>query len=255
MERYKHFHKYFNIQRVNNPQTLEEALRLRYQVYCLEKRYENAEFFPDGMEKDIFDCRADHSIIRHRETNQVIGAVRLVMTGANPGELLPIEKHFCLNRKELSGKLPIDRRTIGEVSRFAISKEFRMVLNEQAGSKYDEDNNVELFGGKSKWIHFLYTQTVVGLISSVIEMSADHGLTHWVCLMEPSLSRLLSRFGFEFKPIGPAVSLKGNRVPYYAIIEDEMKRVRHEFPFVWDMVADNSQYSHFERNQRLASIA
>jgi len=236
---HKQFHKHFRIERVNNPQTLAESLRLRYQVYCREKNFEDPDNFPDGMERDSFDVRSDHSVIRHIETMQVMGSVRLVLHDRNYQASFPIERHIALDRlKKIFTYLP-DRARIGEVSRFAISSEMRKSME-----------------GACNVRQFLYSNTVVGLISAVVRMSLDHNLTHWVCLMEPSLARLLSRFGFQFKPFGPAVDINGFRKPYYAVIEEEMDRLYSEFPEIWDMVTEFGHFCpQFRTHKSLINIA
>ena len=39
---------------------LEQSYRLRYQVYCLERKFLRAEDYPNGLEIDVFDRHAAH---------------------------------------------------------------------------------------------------------------------------------------------------------------------------------------------------
>ena len=71
---------------------LDEALKLRYQVYCVEHAYEDPAAFPDEMERDIYDGRSLHSLLIHRATHLSAGTVRLIRPDANePLGSLPIE--------------------------------------------------------------------------------------------------------------------------------------------------------------------
>lgn len=239
------FHKHFKIQRVNNPRSLEEAFRLRYQVYCQEQKYEDPANFPDGMEKDDFDRRADHSIIRYRDTDQVVGTVRLVLPSNDRDALFPIEKYFDLGHKDITSRLSVDRSQIGEVSRVAISNEYRKAL----------DGVIECNSNEARFADFLYTHTVVGLISAVIHMSLDHNLTHWVCFMEPSLHRLLSRFGLRLKPFGPVSNIRGQRRPYYAVIGAELERIRMKYPSVWRVITHDCDIFQSHVEHKLVSTA
>ena len=58
---------------------------LGYQVYCLQRRFENPAAFPNQLETDIYDKNSVHFIVRHRKSGQWVGALRLVL--AIPGEL------------------------------------------------------------------------------------------------------------------------------------------------------------------------
>ena len=42
------------------PHLLEQSYRLRYQVYCLERKFLRAEDYPEGLEHDEFDRHSIH---------------------------------------------------------------------------------------------------------------------------------------------------------------------------------------------------
>ena len=58
--------------------------------------------------------------------------------------------------------------------------------------------------------------------------SRGRGLTHWYAIMTKRLRCLLSRYGFEFQPIGGPVDFHGIRTPYLAEIERIEKKIRGE---------------------------
>ncbi|MGH8585199.1 MAG: PEP-CTERM/exosortase system-associated acyltransferase [Gammaproteobacteria bacterium] len=91
-----HFRKYFEILRADTPALLEEAFRLRYQVYCQEGCLPGFDplDYPDGLERDIYDYehRSVHCLLRHRPTGSNAGTVRLVLADpVQPDALFPIE--------------------------------------------------------------------------------------------------------------------------------------------------------------------
>src|SRR3569623_78315 len=53
--------------------------QLRYQVFCLDTGYEDPDAFPDGEEKDEWDQNAVQFLVRERETQQWVAALRLVV--------------------------------------------------------------------------------------------------------------------------------------------------------------------------------
>ncbi len=234
---YERFHEHFEVLRANSSNLLQQSLSLRYQVYCVEKGYEDPENYPRGMESDAYDLRADHHVIRHRSSSRVVGTVRIILPDSMDSSLpFPME-HVCKGAvdKDLFNPVNANRSRMGEISRFCISKELRRSLDPE--NPHAENNEIANFSDAE--IRRLYSQIVVGLIHAVIKMSAEHELTHWLAVMEPSLSRLLKRFGFHFTPLGPPVNLHGYRRPFYAVIGDEMTRVYREYPEVWDVITES----------------
>ena len=109
--------------------------------------------------------------------------------------------------------LPLD--STGEISRFAISKEFR-----DAGCA----SNAVLR---------------LGLLRGVLQLSCDMGITHWCAVMEHTLLRLLRLSAVHFQPLGPAIDYYGPRQPCWAHIGAVFARVRRERPAVWDYCTVN----------------
>ena len=81
----------------------------------------------------------------------------------------------------------------------------------------------------------------LGLMNGIVRMSVEHGITEWFAVMEPTLLRLLARFGIYFSPIGPMVNYHGMRQPCYATIENLLGRVRKERIDVWEFITDNGR--------------
>src|SRR5689334_13340022 len=106
----------FTVQLANTPALVREAHRLRYQVYCIENEYEEAD--SSGLEVDEFDIHSHHVIMRDNITGEVVGAVRLVLWQQDmPEGSFPMQQ---VSPASLRHYVPV--RTTAEVSRFAISK-------------------------------------------------------------------------------------------------------------------------------------
>ena len=114
--------KAFSVVIANTAKLREEAYRLRYQVYCLERGYEPGD---NGIEADEFDEQASHVLLVHNDSDTVVGTVRIVPPDLSSSRVFPMMK-VC--RPELMRNLPA--RTTGEISRFAISKLRRMGCRE-----------------------------------------------------------------------------------------------------------------------------
>ena len=87
------FNSYFDVVTDDaESDVLDESLRLRYQVYCVEHDYEDSSRFEDGKEFDGYDCRSVHGIVRHRSSGVTAATVRLVLHDkGNPDTPFPIE--------------------------------------------------------------------------------------------------------------------------------------------------------------------
>ena len=97
------------------PEELEEAYRLRFRVYCLEKGYLDADDYLNGQESDEYDAASVH--IGCFKDGEMVGYARVITPSDKP---FPIEKHFQLEDKVPGA--PFERC---EVSRLIISNGHR----------------------------------------------------------------------------------------------------------------------------------
>lgn len=237
------FSRYFKVAVVarGDDESLRQALHLRYQVYCVEHPFEK----PDGsneIERDEFDAYSAHSLLlSQRQPDVVVGTVRLVLP--KPGEpeaLFPIEQH-CGKYfdKELFDTTTLPRASTAEISRFAISKEFkkRLMDNEYpwGASQLSEQQSAEMKAMEQRIIPHI----TLGLFLAIVRMSVRHNITHWYAVMEPALVRLLKRFSINFVPIGPMVDYHGKRQPCVAAIAEVLASMEVNCPEVWALVTDN----------------
>ena len=207
---WKLFNSYFDVVTDNEPGVLDEALRLRYQVYCVEHDYEDSSRCKDEKESDDYDDRSVHGIVRHLSSGVTAATVRLVLHDTdNPDAPFPIEKN-CSDSLSLDPSLlkGIPRRSIAEISRFAVSRDFKRRLgeaNSPAGIGPDHEKYIAQYPSGKRVIPHL----ILGLFVAIVRLSAQHHITHWYAVMDVSLLRLLNRFGINFMPIGGQVDYHG----------------------------------------------
>jgi N-acyl amino acid synthase of PEP-CTERM/exosortase system len=257
----KLFHEYFEVQNADSANLINESFRIRYQVYCLENPFEDPAQFPDQMEKDHYDDRSVHSVIKHNKSGMVAATVRLVLPGEkNSDELFPIEE-FCPDAiKNIDDVLKtIPRDEIAEISRFAVSKEFKRRLNEQgtiAGVSPDAESYPDLKNaGSDKRALRLFPHISLGLFQGIVRMSAANNIKYWYAVMEPPLLRLLTRFGIHFSPIGPVVNYHGERQPCFAIASEVMSGIYHQRRDVWELITDDGKIWPAPEKQNIKNIA
>ncbi|MGH7047631.1 MAG: PEP-CTERM/exosortase system-associated acyltransferase [Stellaceae bacterium] len=208
----------------DSAELLEKVFRLRFQVYCVERGFEDAAAFSDGRERDGDEARSLHSLLLDRATGAAVGTVRLILPYRE--RQLPVFKIIGAGRLHGTG-LPL--ATTAEVSRFAVAKAFRTRL--EAGWRSMTAGAPMADGGPALQL------LIFGLIRAVWMMSAQGGITHIVGMMEPALLRLLARLGIAFHPLGGPVRHHGLRQPCWAIIEHLVDRMKECHPDLGEIIA------------------
>ena len=234
------FQEYFDVAAANTPELKEEVFSLRYQVYCSETKFENPADYPDELERDIYDGRSVHSLLRHKRTGINAGTVRLVLPESGSLSSLPL--HNVTDHPFFSDDKRFPASTVAEVSRFAISKSFRRRLDE-----FPSPSAAGRFNPLRERFHRQQEQKVLphvtlGLFIAMVKMSYEMGITTWFCVMEKALVRLLARYSLYFEPIGPAIEYHGKRQPCYADINKFLARVKAEQPDIWRLITANGAY-------------
>jgi len=233
---HQRLNRYFELRRADSPERLRQAHEIRYRVYCLETRFEDATAFPDGLEKDAYDSHAAHGLLIHRATDKAVGTVRLVLPLPEAPEksfaVQAVSDHPALRN---SDAFPL--RSTGEVSRFCISRQFRRRATD---TLYDQMEN-EPTGPSETGERRSGPLMRLGLIQILIRMSMEHGITHWCALMEPTLLRMLDAMAIRFKPIGPLIEHHGWRQPCSCNIAEALRAVKRERPSFWEALTDGGR--------------
>ena len=215
---------------------LDQAFRLRYQVYCLERGFEDAAANPDGRERDEFDDHSVHRLLVHAETGLIVGGVRLVLPRRDRLQsCFPIQG-FC-QLGPLQPALAEGLSGTAEISRFCVSKAFRRLLPKGRTRGLSQAARLDVDPAA-----FLPLMTLE-LMNAVIQMSEENGITQLCAAMEPSLLRLLSRLGLEFTPLGELVSFHGVRQPCYANIDALWVSLKEQNEDVWHWLANQGSQS------------
>ncbi|ADE16307.1 conserved hypothetical protein [Nitrosococcus halophilus Nc 4] len=234
------FQKYFEVLEADTTKLIEQAFNLRYQVYCLENPFENASCFPNKMEMDHYDQYSIHALIRHRDTGEAVGTVRLVRpnsSGHRHG--FPMEPCCSTLLTNIPREMQISsHHSPAEISRFAISKNIRqrvmkMASATKAGHSEEEKSN------NSRLDRLLYSHLTLELVAAAMHLSDKHGITHWYSLASPALFRILRRFAIRLTPIGSAIEHRGIRLPCIDNLETLLRRVYKNQPDAWNILTNH----------------
>ncbi len=181
--------------------------QLRYQVYVNEWRFENRLDHPSGMERDVFDQHSHHFMAF--SNNILIGTVRIIRYSPIG---FPLERN-CTVTADLSA---INRENIGEISRLAVSKDFRRRAYDK--ELYEGGPASEDLFQSDKDMRRKRHEIILGLFKAMYQESKALGITHWIVATAKALQILLRRLGIVFDPIGPEVNYHGLRTPYLICI-------------------------------------
>ena len=221
---------YFQTSLATSPELVRAAQALRYQVYCLERHFENPDEHRDGLERDIFDSVSIHGILYHRPRGEAIGTVRMIRAD-EPGITTPIEELLNNNGLKLSDY--VDLQTTVEISRFAISKNFRRRSSDEPGVGGDVVNKRQLMRDTNL--------ACLSLIQFLVRQSTSNRINYWTGVMEPRLLRMLASMGIRFTSVGSLVMHHGLRQPCFCEVPKILDEVRSEFPEYWSVLTNGGR--------------
>ncbi len=176
--------------------------RMRYKVFCLETGFEPPEYFPDGQERDAYDDRAVHFLVRSRYTGHWVATLRLILRGSHG---LQIEQ-LCRLHPELQRS--IARGTVAEASRLSIVGLPSSGAIPGAGLRGGRGLVDRLRARRAS------PQILVKLLRAAGHYGLLHGIDHLVCLIRPTLARLVTEMGVPLAPCGHPCRHRGVRVPH-----------------------------------------
>jgi N-acyl amino acid synthase of PEP-CTERM/exosortase system len=194
---------------------LLEIFKLRYKVYCEEWGFERPEDHPGGIERDKFDQHSVHFVAIRRADQKLIGTTRIILRS----ELgFPIEEHCQIDGEVLR----CEKTHWGEISRLAVSKDFRKRSGDDSIYK-DEDPLHHELDNPFKERRKNENQIVIGLYRCIYRESLERGLTHLYAVMARGLYLLLKRIGICFSQAGPGIEYHGIRTPYTGCIKQMLE--------------------------------
>jgi N-acyl amino acid synthase of PEP-CTERM/exosortase system len=248
--------RYFEILRADTPALLEEVFRLRYQVYCVEgavSGFETADY-PDGLERDVYDARSLHCLLRHRPTGAYAGTLRLVCADAArvdapfPLEVVSGRQMEC----EYLSSAGQSRQRIAECSRFILARQFRSRRGEQQwadGLGEVTDFNESIDERRAP------THPILGLMKAGTMMSWEQGIRYWYAGMEPRMDRRLRQFGLVLEPVSPLIDYFGPCRVHWGCLTAVFERMREQRPEVWRLLTGDGEIWPADTSDRSAETS
>jgi N-acyl amino acid synthase of PEP-CTERM/exosortase system len=170
---------------------------LRYQVYCREKGYEDPERFKDERERDLYDARATHFLLRSQAADEWIGASRIILGSPTSLPAFRLAEQagipWCGGDSEAA-----------EFSRLAIPHGFQR--SSRRGFPAEDCLRPQ--------------EAAARLICAGLNYARERGARHLYFLSQRSMIRLLDRIGVVAHKISPAISHRGIRYLYRVNIQE-----------------------------------
>jgi N-acyl amino acid synthase of PEP-CTERM/exosortase system len=213
----------------NEPELLERSYRLRYQVYCVERKFLRAEDYANDIEIDRFDRHSIHvgAVDMHGE---LAGTARVVQ----PSELgLPMFGHCTIFPHET--RFDAANPRLVEVSRLAASRSYRRRRTDELQTESGADRGDANYGRTER--RRQHEVVFLTVLEAAYQASKRAGATHWMAAMEKSLHRMLAQRGFPFHQIGPESDYFGLVAPYSMDLKEfEAGILSGQFPHLDDFL-------------------
>lgn len=189
------FSERYQIMIANTDSLRADAYRVRCQVFCEELGYEMHQL--QGKESDEHDDGSLHILLRERASHVPVGCFRLVMPKPHGPVWLPFDKYGVAHvQPERFDWSTIDRANSVEISRLALLRGSRR--NRQAD---------EHAGASTPFL-------ATAMFYAVASLSVNLGIETIFMVIEPSLGRLISRFGFRLDQISQPFEYFGRRATF-----------------------------------------
>ena len=218
--------------------------RIRYQVFCLDKGFEDAGAFSAARETDAWDDQAAHFIVQNQNTRQWVAATRLVLP--RPGKLLPVESLGALDRRQLGNSDLL----VGEISRFCIVGN-RTQRGANSGLQPAPDSLAALgIGTIGRRQQF---EVTLGMIRAVGIYALKRQINCIMLITDP-FARMLRTLGVILRQVGPAIEHRGMRTPYLVEMRESVmsmgrkssaaralfRRARHAYVRISTVILDET---------------
>jgi N-acyl amino acid synthase of PEP-CTERM/exosortase system len=191
-----------------SPQLLEESHRMRYQIYCVERRFLSAEDYPDQRESDTFDRDSVHVGVVDGE-GELVGTARIVKPNSAG---LPFLRHCSLFPEETA--LTEEGNMVVEISRVCIARRYTRRRADVFFDAPDEVESDEHMVVRARDRRVERDEVFATLVKAIYRATRRLGATHWIIAVEKSLRRRIAHYGLPFELAGPEADYYGLVAPY-----------------------------------------
>lgn len=234
------YNKCFESVLANTDDLREEVFRLRYQIFCIEAGYEDAQAFPDGLERDAYDPRSKHILLKHRASGEYVGTLRIILPRRDdPLKSFPLQavcNHSLIQDPQISSRLC-------EISRLCVSKSFRRRAFDR--SIFSDYHQIDLSAAKAAVNQAVLRRVVpyspIGLFKKAFEVILNEGLVDCIAVMEPRHIKQLLAIGFTYTPLGDLIEFHGQRQPMAFNLREVYVHAQKTGSLFYSLMSDNDR--------------
>ena len=226
-----HYQQYFSMVKAVTPQEKDLAYKLRHDVFHNDCGFHDlGNLSSELLEKDEYDDQAIHSLLFHKETDQAIGYIRLIIANGNYKNALPVETYYKrqFNLKSLAKKT-IDHEKRCEISRMSLISSFR---RRKADFYLKKDASDSIAESRRYPVNYL----PICLIFAVMHSMQDEKMNYALAFVEKRLPLFLKHFGAQISQIGEPVECYGSRAPVILHLKESYDHLQQEYQKLYKFI-------------------
>ncbi len=231
------FHNKFSAIPVMRPQDLDDVYKLRYEVYCLERGFEDPSKFYQNQEVDSYDARSIYTLLQHKKSGEFIGTARLILPDRQhiddaSFDHFPAQKlsnHSMVYDNEV---FPINRTA--EISRICYSQK----------------------KAKELGISAIEQKLILpGLLSGVYMLRDLHNIDHFMAVLEKRLINRCRQIGFTPTEVGDAIEHRGTRYTVAYDCDKCANYVKEKNAGLWNIITSNGKHSSAPQSMTIEALS
>mgnify|MGYP006302917315 CR=1 FL=1 len=218
--------------------------RIRYQVFCLDRGFEDPGAFSTAQETDAWDDQSAHFIVQNKKTQQWVAATRIVLP--KRGRPLPVDALSAFDRRCLDDQ----HAAVSEISRFCIIRNKAVGFESTGG--VDDPDSLQAWGigavGSAEQF-----EVTIGMIRTLVIFILKRNLKYCVFLVTDAFARLLTKLGLNLKQVGPPTQHRGMRTAYVidmretallmskrsSLVRDMYRRSKHAYVRISSVMSES----------------
>lgn len=235
---YQNYWRTFDVIRADSDDLKERAFRLRYDVFCKENHFEMPA---DGreIEKDVYDGKAYHFLMLHRESGDDAGTLRILLPDSDhPQESFPLQNECDHPLLMIDTKI----MNMAEISRFCMARKFRQrPLDGRILPAYYDVEKGEDKNPLGQFFRRRIPYAPLGLLRMAFETALDFNIPDMVIALDPTNFRSMKRIGLSYRVLGPRIDTHGTQQPIVFNIKHVLDNMAMENPECWEIVSDQGR--------------
>ncbi len=233
------YHKTFKLYNCATELQKDQVYRMRNSIYCREHGYESPTAPESYIERDEYDDHAEHFLLRHRISNEMVGSLRVVLPNEQkPDESFPMQK-ICDHPL-----LQFDSRALNicEISRFCMAPRFRQrgADGKFLSSYHAQDKNGHR-SGNITFVRRRISYPQAALLQGAFETALRTQIMDCIWMVEPDHLPSLRAIGFDYHVLGLRVDHHGGMQPLIFNIKHVLDGIKDAAPACWDVITDGGR--------------